>query len=87
MEKLEAESLKNFTVDLTQKAQDIKKQINNQTLILESIQYQSNQNEEIFQRNNNIFSKALVDLDNDGRNYVILALIVVILVLIYILKN
>lgn len=86
MERTETENLQSFTIDLTKKAQNIKKQIDNQELLLETIQYQANKNEEDFQKNRKFFADALIDLDGDKRNYLILGLILVIFVLIYILK-
>ena len=87
MEKIESDTLQNFTIDLTQKAEIIKKQINNQSLLLETIQYQANKNEDMFLKNSNFFEKALIELDKDKRNHLILFLILIIIVLIYIIRN
>lgn len=87
MEGIENEKLHSFTVDLSKKATEIKNQISTQSLMLESIQYQSNKNQESFQQNKDIFTAALIMLDKDKRNIVIMGLVLTIFLLIYILKH
>lgn len=86
MDASEEEKLHAFTVDLSKKAIDIRGQIGNQGLLLESIQYQAQENSKAFERNRVLFGQVLSKLDQDKRNYLIIFLLIVIVILIYILK-
>jgi hypothetical protein len=87
MDEVDNEKLHDFTIDLSQKASNIKNQITNQGLLIESINYQSNQNEKSFEKNKSIFDEALIRLDKDKRNIVIFTLLFTIFILVFILRN
>lgn len=87
METPENEQLHTFTVDLSRKVTEISDKIKNQSLILESIGHQAKNNDQSFKKNQDLFSEALIKLDKDKRNMLIIILIFIIIILLYILKN
>lgn len=81
------EKLQTFTIDLSKKVTEISDKIKNQSLMLESIQYQAKNNADSFRKNQHMFSEALATLDHDKRNTLIALLLIVIIVLVYILRT
>lgn len=86
MEEHKTDELREFTLNLSEKAADITNEIKKQNLMLESITHQAEENDKIFNRNMNIFADAMRILDKDKRNTVIVLLFITIVVLLYILR-
>lgn len=87
MESPEKIALHSCAVQLTKKASEISEKIKNQSLMLESIQVQVDSNSQTFKKNQSVFFDALDRLDRDKRNVLMMFLILVVVLLVYALKN
>lgn len=87
MQEEEGAKLHSFTLDLSKKVTEISDKIKVQSLMIEGIQNQVKTNDESFIKSQHLFAQALKRLDRDKRGTLILFLLIVVIVLVYILRN